>query len=71
MANSDQSGKSGVTKKQPTDKAARRLVYVRLPDKKSVTIIRSSVKSPDLNDADQKAESKRRIRAINPTDETW
>lgn len=72
MANSNRSGKSDVAKRQPQDKAASDLVYVKMPDKKIVKTKKSlPAESPDLNDAHLKAESKRRIRAINPTDETW
>lgn len=70
MKNSNRSGEiSGV--KKTMDKPSSDLVYVKLPDKKPVPKTSSRVNPPDLNDAAQKAESKRRIRAINPTNETW
>lgn len=70
MKNSNRSGEISEVKKT-MDRTSSDLVYVKLPDKKPVSKRSSPVNSPDLNDAAQKAESKRRIRAINPTNETW
>ena len=66
------SNRSGGVKKHSAGKSASDLVYVKLPDKKPLTAKKpSQAKSPDVNSAAQKAESKRRSRSVNPKNETW
>lgn len=58
--------------RQQVEKAANESAQLKKSGQKNLKSSKPSiVKSPDQDEAYQKAESKRRIRAINPTNETW
>ena len=70
MININRSKKAGGSETRGADQKAGHLIYSKLPEKQKVVLNKINEKS-ELNDADQKAERKRRIRAINPKHETW